>query len=119
MNFVHSVYFKDAESQWNRRKERINLENFFVKLGIDADDENRDAYLSIFSNVPHKKICFYSGETETDGGLYLRRFEKYVKTGARMETIKYTDYCRKLDWLLKSIDILKLLNGETEFLRED
>ncbi len=119
MEFVHSVCFADAEVLWNRRKERINFDNLFIKFGFDASNENIEDYLRAFSIVKQKKICFYSGETNVEGVLYLKRFEKYVHTGSRMDTIKYHDYCRqRLDWLLKSIDILKLLNGEVDFLRE-
>ena len=42
-----------------------------------------------------------------------------VRSGSRVDTIKYHDYIRNLNWLLKSVDILKLLNGEKDFLRED
>ena len=118
MDFVHSVCFSDAETLWNRRKSRINCDNLFIKFGIDATDENREEYLDAFAGVKQKKICFYSGETQNEEVLYLKRFEKYVHSGSRMDTIKYHDYCRNLDWLLKSVDILKLLNGERDFLRE-
>lgn len=118
MEFVHSVCFADAESFWDRRKKRINFDNLFIKLGIDATDEYREEYLNAFADVKQKKICFYSGETDIEGVLYLKRFEKYVRTGSTMGTIKYHDCCRNIGWLLKSIDILRLLNGESEFLRE-
>ncbi len=48
----------------------------------------------------------------------MKRFEKFVRTGSRVDTMKYHDYSRNLTWLLKSVDILKLLNGENDFLRE-
>lgn len=118
MDLVHSVCFEDAKKLWDKRLERVNFENFFIKLGIDASDKNRDFYLDGFDQVKQKKICFYSGETESKSVIYLKRFEKFVTTGSRMDTIKYHDYCRDLDWLLKSIDILKLLNGKENFLRE-
>ncbi len=117
MDLVHSVCFTDAKKLWDKRTERVNFDNLFIKLGIDASDKNRDFYLDGFDKVKQKKICFYSGETEIKGVIYLKRFEKFVTSGSRMDTIKFHDYCRDLNWLLKSIDILKLLNGEADFLR--
>lgn len=118
MEFAHSVCFKDAETLWNRRVKRINGKNFFIKLGIDATDEKKDELLDSFSKVGHKKVCFYSGETETEGVLYLKRFEKHFLMGSRMGTIKFHDLCRNIGWISQSIDVLKLLNGEKDFLRE-
>lgn len=118
LELVHSVCFADAKKLWDRRKTRINVENLFIKLGLDASDQNCETYLRAFEQVKQKKICFYSGETEIAHVLYLKRFEKFVRTGFRMDTIKYHDYCRNMEWFLKSVDILKLLNGETDFLRE-
>lgn len=41
-----------------------------------------------------------------------------MRTGTCAETLKYHDYCRNLGWVFKSVDILKLLNGESDYLRE-
>lgn len=97
----------------------MNFNNMFIKLGLDASMEGNENLLRAFSGVKQKKICFYSGETEVEDVLYLKRFEKFVRSGSRVDTIKYHDYIRNLNWLLKSVDILKLLNGEKDFLRED
>lgn len=118
INFVHSYCFSDAEDLWNKRVKRINMSNLFVKIGIDAFDEKRDEYLKIFNNIKEKKICFYSGETDIDSVIYLKRFEKFVRSGNRMDTIKYVDYCRNMKWLYKSVDILRLLDCGMDYLRE-
>lgn len=118
VDFVHSLYFIDAEMLWNKRLKRINSGDFFIKFGIDASDERREGYLKAFDKVKQNKVCFYSGNTQIGGVTYLKRFEKFVRTGSRVDTMKYHDYSRNLTWLLKSVDILKLLNGENDFLRE-
>lgn len=119
MEFVHSFCFEDAKRLWDKRRERMNFNNMFIKLELDASMEGNENLLRAFSGVKQKKICFYSGETEVEDVLYLKRFEKFVRSGSRVDTIKYHDYIRNLNWLLKSVDILKLLNGEKDFLRED
>ncbi len=118
VKFVHAVCFSDAEMLWNRRVKRMNFNNFFIKMGIDAADERQEKYLEAFDKVKQNKVCFYSGNTQLEGVLYLKRFEKFVHTGSRADTLNYYDYCRNLGWLLKSVDILKLLNGESDYLRE-
>lgn len=119
IDFVHSICFEDAEMLWNKRLKRVNFDNFFIKLGIDAADERQKEYLEAFDKVTQNKICFYSGDMQSFGGvLYLKRFEKFVRTGTRVDTLKYYDYCRDLKWLRKSVDIFKLLNGESDYLRE-
>lgn len=118
IDFVHSICFEDAEMLWNKRLKRVNFDNFFVKFGIDAADERGEEYLKAFNKVKQNKVCFYSGDIKLGGALYLKRFEKFVRTGTCAETLKYHDYCRNLGWVFKSVDILKLLNGESDYLRE-
>ena len=64
------------------------------------------------------KICFYSGDTNVDKVVYLRRFEWQCYQGNRMDSVSYNDYCRNMSYLCKDIDILKLLNGEEDYIRE-
>lgn len=117
VKFVHSYQFEEAKKLWDRRLERVNLKNIFVKIALDAEDKNSLDYIREFTKVNANKVCFYSGNN-SDKVLYLKRFEKYVKTGRRTATIKFNDYIRDMEWLTKSVDILKLLNGEEEYLRE-
>lgn len=117
LELIHSACFADAEKLWNKRKARINYNNLFVKMSFEATDEGKEEYLEAFSKVPYKKICFYSGETENDSVVYLKRFEKYCKTYSWI-TLEYSMYLLHEDWFSKSIDILKLLNGEDDFFRE-
>lgn len=118
LDFVHSICFADAEKSWNRRKKRVNNKNLFIKIAIDGTDKNKEECLDVFAKLSQKKICFYSGETDLNSVTYFRRFEKFIHSGSRMDTIKYSDYCRNLNWLLKSIDVLKMLNGEEDYRRE-
>lgn len=119
LEFVHSPSFKEAERLWEKRKKRINRDRIFVKLGIDATEKNREEYLNIFERVSYPKICFYSAETARRDVAYLKRFEWSCYQGDRMDSVKYTDYTRNMRWLYKDIDLIGLLNGEKDYIREE
>lgn len=119
LNFVHTPTFEEAAVLWNKRKERINYNNLFVKMGFNVDEKSKE-YLEIFAHVPYSKVCFYSGETDKEDVLYLKRFEWYVHLHPKGDTIHlgYNDYCRIFPYFSKSVDLLKMLNGEKNYLRE-
>lgn len=87
-------------------------------LGIDGTEPDKERYLKIFEKIQFPKICFYSGETSAKDVVYLSRFEWWCYQGSRMDSEKYTAYVRNVDWLSKDIDLLKLLNGEKDYIRE-
>lgn len=118
LEFVHARSFEEAKELWDRRKRRINKDRIFVMMGIDGTDPDRERYLKIFETVTYPKICFYSGETSVKDVVYLSRFEWNCYQGSRMDTVRYTDYVRNMEWLSKDIDFLKLLNGEKDYIRE-
>lgn len=118
LEFVHAPNFKEAEGLWEKRKRRINKDRIFVKIGIDAIDENKEEYLKAFEKVPFPKICFYSGETAVKNVVYLKRFEWHCYQGRRMDSVRYTDYTRNMGYLSKDINLIKLLNGEKDYIRE-
>ncbi len=117
MNFVHAVSFERAKMLWNRRKERINRKRIFVKAAFPAYMENIDWLLEKFDKINFDKIAFYSGETSKKNVVYLPRFEWYVNQGERADTLLFSDYVRNMEYLLKDIDILRLLNGEENYIR--
>lgn len=122
INFVHCTEFKEAKQQWDRRKERVHTDNIFIKWGIDASNKQRNKYLHVFDRLEYKKICFYSDSTDISNVVLLKRFlveyDWKVRGNERLHSIYYNDYVRDLGKLSKSIDILKLLNGEKNYLRE-
>jgi uncharacterized protein (DUF1919 family) len=117
MELIHEVSFSEAQEAWNRRKERINYNNIFVEMGFDATEQNKKEYLDIFDKIPYKKICFYSENCQMDSVVYLKRFEKYVKSHEFIY-MSYIKYCLNIRRLSESLDILKLLNGEPDYIRE-
>lgn len=119
LNFVHSPNFEDAEKLWNRRKKRVNYNNLFIKAGFNVSERSEE-YLEILDQVPYNKVCFYSGETDKQFVLYLQRFEWYVYRQKRGYVIHlgFNDFCRIFTHFGKSVDLLKMLNGEKDYLRE-
>ncbi len=117
MNFVHTTNFQEAEILWNRRKKRINKSRIFVEFALPANIDNCNYLLEEFDKIQFPKICFYSDETDIKGVVYLPRFEWYVNQGKRADTLMFNDYIRSIEYLLKDIDILKLLNGEKDYIR--
>lgn len=118
LEFSHDITFEDGWKAWERRKKRVNFENIFVKTGFDYD-ENSEEYLKVFESVPYKKVCFYSAGTDVEHVVYLKTFENFVlQNGTWAHLIGYNNFCRRMKLLFKSIDILKMLNGEKDYIRE-
>lgn len=118
LEFSHNVTFEAGWSLWERRKKRVNYNNIFVKMGFDYDEKSEE-YLKVFDSIAYKKICFYSAETNIDNVVYLKSFENYVKNGGSWtRAVGYNSFCRQMDPLFKAIDILKMLNGEKNYIRE-
>lgn len=120
MNFVHNTDFAEAMAQWNRRKDRVNSNNLFIKMGFSAnlDEKKIDKYLHTFNTVQYKKVLFYNvlkNNLPIKGQILTNRFIWRQKSGSRVEYFNYCDYLREeYPW---DIDILRLLNGEDEFSR--
>lgn len=119
LEFVHAPNFKEAKYLWEKRRERINKDRIFVKIGIDGTEENIEEYLQSFARVPFPKICFYSGKTSMKDVVYLKRFEWQCYQGKRMDSAQYTYYTRRMNYLRKDINLIKLLNGERDYIREE
>ncbi len=117
VQFVHNVDFMEAEQQWNRRKKRMNQNNILVKMGVDISDQNAKNYIDAFENCKFRKVLFYNGDENIVGKCKSNRFIWHGKRGARVEHFSYSDYMRN-NYML-AIDILKLLTGEGDYLREN
>lgn len=124
IHFMHALSFADAKEQWNKRKARVNYENIFVKMAINGDQAYQQEYLEAFRNISYKKICFFAGIENWSKDIpitYLTRFEAVNFIGNNKRYIcdySYDAYVRNIYNLLYSMDIFKLLNGESDFMRE-
>lgn len=118
LHFVHAPSIQKAKSLWDRRIARINKGRIFIKVSFDGTDPQREKYLDVFRQIPYSKICIYSEETDVQGVFYSRRFERDWYYGKRLEWFAYKDWFRQPHNFLKAVDILKLLNGEEDYARE-
>ena len=118
LDMVHASTFQKAEKLWHKRKERINRNRVFIKFGFDGTDPQSWEYLNVFDQLPYPKICIYSGETSVKDVIYMKRFEKDWYRGKRIEFGTYKDWFRQEKNFAKTIDVLKLLNGERDYIRE-
>ena len=59
IDFVHYKNVYDGIRKWEIRKKRINLNNIIVKMSYNLhNNQDDDFILSVFSNLPYKKILF-------------------------------------------------------------
>lgn len=114
MQFVHSVDFKEAKEQWDRRTQRINEQNLFIKMGFSVQ-KKQDEWLEAFKKCSCKKVLFYNGDTDIKEAVKTERYVWKNKNGNRVEQYDYNDYLR-LNYFY-DLDLLKMLNGENDFIR--
>ena len=128
LNFVHSLTFAHAKEHWDRRRARVNPKRIFVKLTLNQPHRHYEAVsgawndeqsLAAFHQVTYPKVCFYTGETEQKDVIFLKRFEAelYNQKVPFVDYVDYGAYVRR--FRTKDIDILKLLNGEPGYLRQN
>jgi len=118
LHFVHARSFQEAKELWDRRRKRININRIFIKFGFSADEPRREEYLAVFGRLPYHKVCVYSGETDIEDVFYSKRFEWDWYHAKRLDLVCFNDWCRQVYNSLKVLDILKLLNGEKDYMRE-
>lgn len=115
--FPHSSTYAQAELRWNRRLKRVNLNNLFLKMSFDPTEETKQDLLEAFSRVPYHKVCFYSGETDIPSVVYLKGFKRQKESmGLRTSFAQFV--LDRGDMTFKEMDLLNLLNGEPDCLRE-
>lgn len=121
VSFPHAVDFAQGEKEWNRRKERVNYDNVFVKLAFEAEEyENQadDIFFNKWNCLPYKKVCFCSVDDSPISFVYLKRFELYNKANGYIPMYNYSTYVRQMKELVQSVDVLKMLNGAEDFIRQ-
>ncbi len=124
LNLNHAPNFAYMKERWDRRRTRVNPNRIFVKLTLNqtqqcfravSDTWDEEQSLAAFEQVTYPKVCFYTGDTGRKDIVYFKRFE--AELYQREQTaVGYGDYARANR--TKDIDILKLLNGEPDYLRQ-
>jgi uncharacterized protein (DUF1919 family) len=107
---IHFLHYKDeneAAEKWNRRKERINLNNLFF---IYSDRDNfREIYLDTYEKLHFEHKIFLSSKPrgKSDLVVFVRDYQEELQVGLSQHNGKYEKY----------IDIVKWLNGKPDFIK--
>jgi len=106
---IHFMHYKTAEEaleKWNRRKKRINFNNLFF-IYSDRDDFHEE-FLQTYEKLPYKHKIFLSSKPRrnNDSVVFVKDYEKETQVGESEHNGKY----------LKYIDIVKWLNGESDYM---
>lgn len=116
VDFIHSRSFEEAKNEWERRKESINVDNILVKMTLQGEKSD---LLDRFMKLPFEnKYCFYTSKTNLEEVIYLPRFQQYLTEREYVEEYNFYSYVRKKEMMYTSLDLLKLLNHESDFRRE-
>lgn len=116
LNFNHSISFEKAREDWEERKKRINWDNIFVKMTI-IDEETAE----IFGKLPYrKKVAFSSFQSTYESVKYLCEWNWNIENTIRYIGYDFMSYARNSleGRKAKDYDILKLLNGELDYMRK-
>lgn len=116
--FVHAANFEEAKKIWDKRKERINPNNLFVKMGFSdgyISNTEKQKAMEIFETVPYRKILFYYGETKVRELFKTERFVVQQMSSKIVTTFNYNDYCRTNSSY--DLNLLSLFTGKSEYLR--
>lgn len=113
--FNHYNSYDEAKVVWNRRKEKINWNNIFVKMLLEDQEQ-----LEGFRKISYRKIGFSKFSCEDRDVIDLSNVvksdyfcEKYQ--GRFWELVNWQARSERVD--LKHYDILKLLLGEEDYRR--
>ena len=120
IKFVHEVDFDEAKKRWDRRKQRINPNNLFVKMGFSAFTPQKELYIDAFNKVQYNKVLFYTGDEQIKGAFKTGYFESINRSRNFVGTYRYDDFLRKQIelGLYYGFDLLKLLTGDEAYSRE-
>lgn len=115
VNFNHSCTFDEAKVDWNRRLERMNYSNVFVKVEVTENDQDN---IQRFSKLQYKKVIFapadYRDQICTRIPRYLWRCHNRPNEGVHM----FSRFLRDMNYFCATVDVLAMLVGEDEFIRE-
>lgn len=119
MELIHNHSFGEAKQQWERRQKRVNFNNIFVKLGMNRKDDWK-TYVDIFEGLPYKKLCIYPYVRDKEGYISSALYAKWRQENdvrSRIDSYDINDWLRNPGKMRGTIDILALLNGETQCFR--
>lgn len=118
LNFNHSICFQDAKNCWERRRNRFNKDDIFVKMTIDSDEHAEQ-----FDKLPYKnKVGFYYKDTDFASIVNLKDWNNYSIRADNNYQFKFNAYVLRASDRSKiqpkPYNIFKMLCGEKDFIRK-
>lgn len=113
IHFPHEGSFRDAETRWNKRKQRVNADNILVTIRIDDDVEMAER----FDALPfRKKIGFSSVSIEKESVFYLPDYHIERKRGIHplwYETNLHPDFWEYVvHGVINNVNLFALMRGD-------
>ncbi len=117
LDLYHYKDFVSAYEAWERRKKRINKDRMLFICQIN-NENIRNRFLAC--HLPGKKIGFVTDPKMSDEKecFYLPRYTWRTINQPSKYGIKIGDYLRDMFQLSYSIDILRMLTSQGDFIRE-
>lgn len=112
--FNHDVSESEIIKKWNRRVERFNFENYLVKMTLNNDED-----IERFKKISVKKVGFYHKKIYLENIIYLEDWYDIkirYKNGWSFNKLAWSTVEKNSNFG-RYYDVFKLLNGESDFMR--
>ncbi len=87
---------------------------------IDGREPRREEYLSVFERLPYNKMCLYSGATNVRDVVYMKRYEwDWYSKSLNQPYVWYKYQSWFQTHAFRVVGMLKLLNGEPDYVRKE
>lgn len=115
VDLLHYSSVKEANEAWIRRKQRINYQNILYICRVVDENERRE-----FESIPSEKKVAFTTDKNLEGGKihYLPRYTYMTQKSCRSSGYSFAAYLREIDNMAHSIDLLKLLTGDEDYMIE-
>lgn len=114
IRFIHAYSFKEAKSDFERRRNRINWDNIFI-----CSKFSNNEYVENFEKLPYKKKNFTIEDFGVENSImmlgYRYEYDKRKKDAAQARD--FSAYLNNMNNLTKEINVLRMLLGEDEIRR--
>lgn len=118
MMLNHHACFADAAADWNKRKDRVNKNNIFVKMSNETGDPD---LARRFEQIPLEKKAIFTPTSfpQCSSSIFMPRYiQRCLNDAMKSGVSTFAAYVRSINEISKSIDLLKLLNGMPDFRRD-
>ena len=118
MMLNHHACFADAAADCNKRKDRVNKNNIFVKMSNETGDPD---LVRRFEQIPLEKKAIFTPTSfpQCSSSIFMPRYiQRCLNDAMKSGVSTFAAYVRSINEISKSIDLLKLLNGMPDFRRD-